>query len=261
MGNNIHCCDTRFQDKEETDSLPFKQRKSIVPKDRPNRETRQKFKNLFKNKPNRHSMAGSKPANWTGSLGSYEEESINKPQKVDFSLLKQTLDRQNGKEPQTCSKIGRFHSVLEKYGGATQENVLNDLYEEDKDDMPFDLNITPIHTGRNPSGVGEIDVSCILETNGDVCNESIAELHHEIEKSISNSQSKSASYRKSFGPDISGFECENGTPETKPSLDWNYVTFGLAERGRRTNDAFCKPCEEPSGLPNYSTNECSEQAQ
>lgn len=137
----------------------------------------------------------------------------------------------------------------------------------EEEENPFEVNISSIPSFDKLLGHGEGDISCIQnkEYMQDPLNDSDIELHEQIEQSLSNSNSNSNSLDKNStsGYESSNFgfshlECKYGTsPKTKPILDSNYVTFGLAVRGRRTND-FSSKVAAQEAVKNYSTNDISE---
>jgi hypothetical protein len=158
----------------------------------------------------------------------------------------------------------RYNSVLEKF---RQKEPKDDVFKDlqlDREKIIKEIN--PHH--RKLSSIPSFDqllayegpeISCIYDNNEQIIedlNESDVEVSEQIEKSILKSLSKEdSSYNKSFTNNFNSNMCS--TPEDKTSLESNYLTFGLAKRGRRTNDSSYRITKSEEVPNNYSTNDCS----
>mmetsp|Transcript_5934 Transcript_5934/g.5095 ORF Transcript_5934/g.5095 Transcript_5934/m.5095 type:complete len:102 (+) Transcript_5934:524-829(+) len=92
----------------------------------------------------------------------------------------------------------------------------------------------------------------------DSLNDSDIEIHGQIKKSITDSMSRDrSSYCKSFGAEFIPSEPSKNDISKAGPLESNYVTFGTAYKGRRTENSIKTPSINKD-LPNYSTNACSE---
>jgi hypothetical protein len=122
-----------------------------------------------------------------------------------------------------------------------------------KDDNPFHIRVSSILSfDKLVDYDGPNNISCIDNEHDKIIedlNESDIEVSESIEKSIIKSLSKEGSSNNSFTANFNSHKYSS--PEAKASLESNYVTFGLAQRGRRTNDSSCQPI-------NYSTNDRSD---
>ena len=270
MGNNLHCCDNRFQDKEEMDDCKRKVRSSIVPTDKNIILKKRKLKNIFERKPGQKNSLRRSDTILVSSFKDDDNSWVT--QKSDFSKLKDNLDKFKHHSPLPLNVAERGKSCLVPMKQASVKlSVLERLKEyqnnhTEEEDNPFEVNLSSIPSFDKLLGHGEADISCIpnKEQIQDPLNDSDIELHDQIERSLSNSNSleknsNSGCESSNFG--FSHLEWKYGTsPKTKPVLDSNYVTFGLTARGRRTND-FSSKVAVQDALKNYSTNDISEKGE
>lgn len=108
MGNNLHCCDNRFQDKEEMDDCNRKVRSSIVPTDKNIVLAKRKLRNLFESKTGQKNNLRRSDTVLVSPLKTEENSCVS--QKSDFLKLKDNLDKFKNCSPLPLNAVERGKS-------------------------------------------------------------------------------------------------------------------------------------------------------